>query len=409
MLGRDDMRSNLLVAFAALLCAGIWPLQADAQVISGSLTGYTVGTFIPDGTLRSPAGVEVDKSGNIYVMDSGNFVVRKYTSTGTGQVLAGIAGTNQKYVKQVVPVANRVAGQCYTETGVHCQATQAILSSPRDVAIDKAGNVYISDISAGKIKKIDIKTGVITNYAGGVDGGWSPVQLHAPSGMAIDAKGNLYVADKVNNAVRKITPPVAPAKLGTIVTIAGLGPDQPGCAAEGSVAATSMLTRPQDVAVDPSGNVYIADTGCRKIRKIATDGTMSTVAGTGVDHTGTPLEVPFTASSGVATAVNLANPIGIALDKAGNLLIADPGFDLVWFYNAKAGSIQVLAGLAPQASVCTTSTNPQGDGCYGNAAFLNVPGKPAVDSAGNIYIPEQGGTKSPTHPFDVRVLRPTGQ
>jgi len=401
-------RSRWLIAFTALFVASVRPPQAPSQTINtNGAASYTVGTFIPDGTLRSPSSVEVDKSGNLYVLDSGNFVVRKYNSAGTGQVLAGVPGTNQKYVKQVVPDANRVKGQCYTETGVHCQSNQAILSSPRDVAIDKVGNVYISDISAGKIKKIDIRTGVITTYAGGVNGGWSSLQLHAPSGMAVDPKGNLYVADKVNNSVREITPPVKPAKVGTILTIAGLGPDQPGCSTDGAVAATSMLNRPQDVALDSAGNIYIADTGCRKIRKIATDGTISTVAGTGANHVGIPPEVPFTAPSGVATAVNLGNPIGIAIDKSGNLLISDPGFDVIWFYNASAGTIQVLAGLAPQGSICANGSNPQGDGCHSDAAFLNVPGKPAIDGSGNIYIPEQGGTKNPTHPFTVRVLRPS--
>jgi trimeric autotransporter adhesin len=401
----NKMRLQVSQVVVALVLIAGGSTSCFAQVINAKgAASYTVGTFVPDGVLRSPSSVAVDNNGNIYIVDAGNFVVRKYNSAGAGNVLAGVEGSNQKAPAQTVAQADRVAGQCYTKTGDHCTATQAVFSSPRDVAIDQAGNVYISDISAGKIRRIDITTGIVTTYAGGVEAGWSATQLHAPSGMAFDSKGNLYVADKVNNAVRMIAPPVAPATKGTITAIAGLGPTQPGCAADGAVASTAMLTRPQDVAVDAAGNIYIADTGCRKIRMIATDGTMTTIAGTGADHVGTPAEVPFTASSGKALAINLANPTGIALDKSGNLLISDPGFDVVWFYKA-AGTIQVLAGLAPQASVCSTGSNPQGDGCQSNAAFINIPAKPAIDGSGNVYIPEQGGTQSPTHPFTVRILR----
>jgi len=402
-------RSTLHLATMGLLLAASSSGVARAQAVSPKgAAAYTVGTFVPDGLLRSPSSAEVDKSGNVYVVDAGNFVVRKFGPSGTGQVFAGTMGVNEKNDKQTVAAANRVAGVCYTQTGDHCLATQAILSNPRDVAIDAKGDVYISDISTGKIRKVEIKTGKITTYAGGNGGGWSDLQLHAPSGMALDAKGDLYVADKVNNAVREIMPPVKPAKHGTIVTIAGLGPDQPGCATDGAVAATSKLDHPQDVAVDSAGNIYIADNGCRKVRKISVDGTISTIAGTGAGDVGTPPEVPFTASSGPALSVNLSEPKSIALDGNGNLLIADAGFDVVWFYKAAKGTIEVLAGLAPNASICKASTDPQGDGCHGDAAFLNVPGKPSMDAAGDIYIPEMGGTKSPAHPFDVKVLRPVG-
>jgi streptogramin lyase len=308
--------------------------------------------------------------------------------------------------------ADRVKGICYTQTGDHCQSTQAVFSSPRDIVLDAKGNIYITDISAGKIRRIDVKTGIVTTFAGGAGGGWEDGQLHAPSGLAIGPNGILYVADKVNNVVRQVIPPTKDAKKASLVTIAGLGPNSPGCAQEGVVAATAPLTRPQDVAVDAAGNIYIADTGCRKIRVISKAGTISTLVGTGADHVGVPLEVPFTGSKGIGTAVNLAYPVGIAVDGVGNLVISDPGFDVLWLYRAKSQTVKVLAGLIPgqnTLAVCASARNVQGDGCVGTAAFLNIPGKPALDSSGNIYIPEQGGTKTPTHPFDVRILRPAAK
>jgi hypothetical protein len=404
-----DQRVALGLAVVLLvLKSAIGTVSAQTLSTQGA-AGYTTSTFISDGTLKSPTSVEVDALGNVYVVDSGNFVVRRYTSSGSGKILAGTLGTNQKNPPSTVPLASRVSGVCYTQTGNHCLGTQAILSNPRDVAIDSAGHVYISDISAGKIRKLNAKTGIMEHFSGGNKAGWSPSSFHAPAGITMDSSGNLYVADKVNNAVRKVSHAVSPAKGFIVTTLAGLGPDNPGCSAEGALATSAALTRPQDVAVDAAGNIYIADTGCRKIRVITKDGTIHTLVGTGADHTGNPPEVPFTASSGSAQSINLANPIGIAVDSLGNLIIADPGFDIVWFYSSSTGTIQVLAGLAPGVSVCSNSTNPQGDGCRPDGAFLNAPGKPAIDVAGNIYIPEQGGTKSPTHPFDVRVLRPVPQ
>jgi streptogramin lyase len=402
-----DRRLSFRVVAAGCLFAAACSGNLYAQTISPKgAAGYTVGTFVPDGLLRSPSSVAADAAGNVYVADTGNYVVREFTPSGVGQVIAGTPGVNQLNDNQTVTPANRVAGVCYTTTGDYCLATQAILNGPYDIALDKSGHIYILDRYASRIRKIDVKTGIITRYAGGGGAGWSDLKLHSPSGMAMDAQGNLYVADRANNAIRKITPPVKPAKYGTITTIAGLGPNQPGCSIDGAVAATSMLTAPQDVAVDAAGNIYVADTGCRKVRKIATDGTISAIAGTGAGDVGTPPEVPFTASSGAALSINLGYPTAITLDQAGNLLISDLGFDVVWYYKAAKGTLHVLAGLAPGAAICSASTNPQGDGCHGDGAFINVPGKTAIDAAGDIYIPETGGHFSPSHPFDVRILKP---
>jgi sugar lactone lactonase YvrE len=397
--------STIYVAATGLLLATLSLAGAQAQAInSKGAAAYTIGTFVPDGILRYPTSVETDTSGNVYVVDNGNYVVREFSPSGAGRIVAGTMGEDEP--NDPVPLANQVAGGCYSKWGQDCLATQAILVGPHDVAVDANGNIYISDSSLSAIRKINIKTGKLVAYANTAKGGWSDTQLHIPDGIAIDATGDLYVADKNNNAIRKITAPAKGEKLGTIITIAGLGPDQAGCSVDGAAAVGSKLNRPQDVAVDPAGNVYIADTECRKIRKIATNGTISTIAGTGAGDVGDPLEVPFTASSGPALSINLSEPRGIAVDKDGNLLISDAGFDVVWFYRAKKHTLQVIAGLAPAASICKTATDPQGDGCSGDGAFLNVPGKPAIDASGNIYIPEVGGTNSPAHPFAVRVLRP---
>jgi len=250
---------------------------------------------------------------------------------------------------------------------------------------------------------VDASTGIITVYAGQLLGGWSNTQLRNPEGIAFDSQGNLYVADRNNNAIRKVIPPVPPAMRGTLTTVAGLGPDSPGCSGDGGPAAAATLNEPQDVAVDASGNIYIADAACRRIRMIGSDGKISTVVGTGA---GSGPEGPHPPFNGPADAlqVNLGVPVGVKADSAGNLYISDSAFEVVWFYDQNSKTVSVIAGLAPGTKLCPDGSNGYGDGCVGPKAPLNVPYRVALDGNGNLYIPEQGGTSAPMPPFAVRVL-----
>ncbi len=193
-------------------------------------------------------GVAVDASGTIYIVDNNR--IRKVTSS-TG-IITTIAG-------------NGTAGY----TGDKGPATAAELSYPGGVAVDALGNVYIADVANNRIRKITASTGIITTIAGngalgysGDGGAATSAELNLPSGVAVDASGNVYIADDSNNVIRKIT-----AGTGIITTIAGYG--SPGYAGDGGTATSAQLNDPQEVTVDTLGNVYIADLGNNRIRKLS--------------------------------------------------------------------------------------------------------------------------------------------
>ncbi len=246
-------------------------------------------------------------------------------------------------------------------------ATSAQISGPYGIAIDSAGNLFFADQHNHRIRKVD-NSGNISTVAGNGTSGFSgdgsgatSAELASPLGVAVDSSGNLYIADTGNNRIRKVT------SGGTISTIAGL--DTAGFSGDGAAATSAELSTPVGIAVDSSGNLYIADTGNNRIRKIGTDGNINTIAGDGTAGSA--------GDNGPAAYARLKAPRGVTLDGAGNLYIADADNNRIRKVTTD-GTITTVAGSAASGFA--------GDGGPANAAVLNGPRSVAVDTAGNLYI-----------------------
>ena len=244
-------------------------------------------------------------------------------------------------------------------------ATSARLASPLGLAVDTAGNLFIADYDGARIRKVT-PNGVITTVAGngasafGGDGGPATQAEIGPTDVAVDAAGNLFIADNDNHRVRKVTPN------GVITTLTGNG--TAAFTGDGGLASAAQVANPRGVAVDSAGNVFIADYDNNRIRKISTDGRISTVAGNGV--------FAFSGDGGPATLAGLS-PTGVAVDGAGNIFIADNDNHRVRKVDL-AGTITSIAG--------TGTLGFSGDGSSGTSAQLAFPVGIATDSAGNAFI-----------------------
>lgn len=295
-----DTFGNVYIADAA--GHRIRKITATTGVISTIAGIGTVG-YSGDGgaalsaRFSSPIGIAVDNAGNIYVSDVGNHCIRKITAS-TG-IISTVAGTG-------------TAGY----TGDGGTATSARLYSPYDITVDVAGNLYIADVSNNCIRKVTASTGVISTVAGttvpgfsGDGGAATAAKLYQPFSVALDASDNLYITDASNNRIRKVT-----ASTGVISTIAGTG--TAGSGGDGFAATSAQFNKPYSISLDNSGNIYLSDFNNNKIRKITVStGTISTIAGTGV--------FGFSGDGAAATAAQMANPKGIFVDKFNNVFIAD--------------------------------------------------------------------------------------
>jgi uncharacterized protein (TIGR03437 family) len=308
---------------------------------------YTINTFAGNGTfgysgdngpatsaqLNQPWGVAVDAAGNVYIADTVNNRIRKVANG----VISTVAG-------------NGTLGY----SGDDGPATSAQLSWPAGVAVDSAGNLYVADQNNFRIRKVS--NGVITTVAGngmpgysGDNGPATSAKLYGPVGVAVDSAGNLYIADQPNNRIRKVSN-------GVITTVAGNGPDlygNGGYSGDNGPATSARLNWPEGVAVDFAGNLFIADYRNNRIRKVSngvittaiywdypqgvgvdaagnlfiadnygrisklSNGVITTVAGTGTQG--------FSGDNGPATGAQLSSPVGVAVEAAGNVYVADFG------------------------------------------------------------------------------------
>lgn len=248
--------------------------------------------------LNTPYGLATDHAGNLYIADNKNNVIRKVNAAG---VISTVAG-------------NGVG--IYTVDGGLAQT--ASLNNPFDVAIDKTGNLYISDAGNMAIRKVST-TGIITTLVGGFDatltGGaygytgelWFPSNRRL-SGIAVDTNGNVYIADYWDNIIRKVTPAGVMTRVGGDMTMLGF-------AGDGGSAMTASLYGPKRIAVDHKGNIIFSDLNNNRIRSISPAGIITTIAGNG--NSG------LIGDGGPATSAGLSYPIGVAVDASDNLYIAD--------------------------------------------------------------------------------------
>ena len=312
--------------------------------------------------LKYPRGVAVDASGNIYIADTRNHRIRKVTNPGSAGMISTVAG-------------NGVNG--YVSDGLLAIFTQ--LNNPYGVAVDALGNIYIADTENQRIRKVTNpgSSGMISTVAGNGASGYSgdggpatSAQLRYPTGVAVDASGNIYIADSQNNCIRKVT---NPGSSGMISTVAGDG--QYGNSGDGGLATSARLRYPLGVAVDASGNVYIAEAENHRIRKVTNPGSagmISTVAGN--EDSG------YSGDGGPATSAQLSYPYGVAVDASGNIYIADSLCNCIRKVTnpGSSGIISTVAGGG--------SGSFSGDGGLATSGRLNNPFGLCSDALGNIYI-----------------------
>jgi len=304
--------------------------------------------------LWEPIGVAVDATGNLLIADIGNNRIRRVATNG---IITTVAG-------------NGTEGY----SGDGGVATNAELHSPNGVAVDASGNLFIADALNDRIRKVDTN-GIITTVAGNGTGGYAGdggaatnAGLGFPSGVALDATGNLLIADLGNNRIRKV------ATNGIITTVAGNGTY--GYSGDGGAATNAEFHSPVRLAVDATGNLFVADDWNSRIRKVDTNGIITTVAGNGT--------ADYAGDGGAATNAKLNVPTGVAVDSVGNVFIAD-------YDNSRIREVRTNGIITTVAGNGTYGYS--GDGGAATNAALNYLEGVAVDATGNLLIADTGNNR----------------
>ncbi len=363
-------RLLIVGSFALLL-----PLAANSQnTVSTIAGGGPTNTTALSADISWPSSVALDKSGNLYVAASGLSEVLKIDTSGNLTVIAGI-GRNG-----------------FSGDGGPANDAALTLAGPYpgigpSIALDTSGNLYISDCANQRIRRVDASTGIITTVAGngtaaysGDGGAATSASLNFPQGVVLDSTGNLYIADSENNVIRRVN-----GATGVISTFAGNFNAGGTYSGDGGPATSAGLNTPGGVALDGSGNLYIADQGNNVVRQVsAATGIITTFAGN------FNLGYSFSGDGGPATSAGLSFPNGIAFDASGNLLIVDSGNEAIRRVDAQTSIISTIAG---------TGSGIEGFGGDGgpatsaemnfvvNLAFVSATDV-AVDGSGDIFIPD---------------------
>ncbi|MBS1524734.1 MAG: hypothetical protein JST19_03735 [Bacteroidetes bacterium] len=339
------MRRNIVILLvAAALIASCDKKDNSFRVttLAGSGKSGAANGSVMDASFSNPMGIAVDSSGNVYVADSRNDKIRKITRDGMVSTLAGsgkdgaadgkgesasfffpvaitagpdgnvyVADTHNSLLRKITPggVVTTIAGKDAVQTKDLPDSLRRI-DNPYGIAVARDGSVYFTNWAKDLVEKMTPE-GKITiiagnNNPGAKDGVGARASFYLPEGIAIDKAGNLYVADCYNNMIRKVS------KDGRVTTLAGK-PGKKNFGSKDGKGAAASFSHPCGIAVDKKGNVYVADVGNNKVRKITPDGMVTTLAGSGVRGS----------ANGDPKTASFYHPYGVAVDRDGNIFVAD--------------------------------------------------------------------------------------